>query len=437
MMHKYNKILQISVILLLLCMLTGGIAHLFSLRFSQGDLYPRYSSLRADPFGCKALYDSFNELDIKTTRHFDTVERLPEREKTLFIRTGISSMQDITNEPAIHHFIFNGGRFIGFFDPDAEGATKTETGEAKEIDTPSENTADEKEKSDEAEKIKSDSTPEESKELEFTGEKGCQINFQDSIHCELRTIYGKHDTVDIEYIGQPDEKFNTTGAFKSFPLCTTNFFELHDDKWKTLYRSQDGPVIIQRKIGKGDIILCSTSYFISNEGLRKHRNAPLLCYLQGGKDNIIFDEYFLGVQEERNIAWLFKKYKLQYMLLNLGIIVLFFLWYNFFSISGITAPKENNYLEASCTVESSLSSSSGLESILSKTIKPDQLLQVCFDEWLKTIKTRNISACKIEALKKIFKDSNKTTPVSLYREINKVLTKKELTETQSSVDLKE
>ena len=38
-------------IAVLLCVLVYGVVHLFLLRFETGDVYPQYSSLRADPVG--------------------------------------------------------------------------------------------------------------------------------------------------------------------------------------------------------------------------------------------------------------------------------------------------------------------------------------------------------------------------------------------------
>ena len=39
-----------------------GVIHLFALRFEAGDVYPEYSSLRADPLGLKGFYDALDEL---------------------------------------------------------------------------------------------------------------------------------------------------------------------------------------------------------------------------------------------------------------------------------------------------------------------------------------------------------------------------------------
>ena len=35
-----------------------GVGHLFQLRFSLGDVYPPYSTLRTDPLGAKAIYEA-------------------------------------------------------------------------------------------------------------------------------------------------------------------------------------------------------------------------------------------------------------------------------------------------------------------------------------------------------------------------------------------
>ena len=42
--------------------LTDTEKHLFQLRFEQGDIYPAYSSLRADPLGTKVFYESLETL---------------------------------------------------------------------------------------------------------------------------------------------------------------------------------------------------------------------------------------------------------------------------------------------------------------------------------------------------------------------------------------
>ena len=51
-MRRHLSSLLIALVLLLF---VAGLAKLFGLRFEQGDIYPRYSTLRADPYGTKGL----------------------------------------------------------------------------------------------------------------------------------------------------------------------------------------------------------------------------------------------------------------------------------------------------------------------------------------------------------------------------------------------
>ncbi len=56
---------QVSVLLGFLVLAGGlgyGVVQLFNLRMAQGDAFPEYSTLRADPLGTKVLLDSLNDV---------------------------------------------------------------------------------------------------------------------------------------------------------------------------------------------------------------------------------------------------------------------------------------------------------------------------------------------------------------------------------------
>ena len=56
----------------------AGAARLFTLRFESGDIYPPYSSLRADPLGAMALYESLAALPgASAARHMKPLESAP------------------------------------------------------------------------------------------------------------------------------------------------------------------------------------------------------------------------------------------------------------------------------------------------------------------------------------------------------------------------
>jgi len=56
----------------------------FSLRFQSGDIYPAYSSFRADPLGTKALYESFNRL-LAVEQNFKPLLRMESGRDTAFL----------------------------------------------------------------------------------------------------------------------------------------------------------------------------------------------------------------------------------------------------------------------------------------------------------------------------------------------------------------
>src|SRR5436189_6446428 len=77
------KRLPLLVLLVVLAGFTFGLVQLFNLRFESGDNYPPYSSLRADPLGSKALYESLGHL-MPARRHLQPLSRLGDgRDATL------------------------------------------------------------------------------------------------------------------------------------------------------------------------------------------------------------------------------------------------------------------------------------------------------------------------------------------------------------------
>src|SRR5208337_850665 len=77
------------LILLLGCAaaLAFGLVRLFQLRFEVGDVYPAYSTLRSDPLGTMAFYESLGRVSgVSTRRDFTTQNRLPEEPHTVYLQ---------------------------------------------------------------------------------------------------------------------------------------------------------------------------------------------------------------------------------------------------------------------------------------------------------------------------------------------------------------
>ena len=72
-----NKNIHIVVFPLFCLTFALGVVYLLILRFGQGDVYPAYSSLRSDPLGARALFDSLEELGGRDVqRNYEPLERM-------------------------------------------------------------------------------------------------------------------------------------------------------------------------------------------------------------------------------------------------------------------------------------------------------------------------------------------------------------------------
>jgi hypothetical protein len=87
----------VAVSLLVAAAGLGAIALLLDLRFAAGDVYPRCSSLRSDPVGVRALYESLARLPgVWVERSFTPIERRRDVDATVFY-LGVE-LQDLTAE---------------------------------------------------------------------------------------------------------------------------------------------------------------------------------------------------------------------------------------------------------------------------------------------------------------------------------------------------
>src|SRR5437016_10606990 len=105
------------VFILLICAgaFAFGLFQLFKLRFETGDVYPEYSSLRADPLGTMAFCESLEKIPgVKVRRDFSATEQLPEGKDTTYLHLAASTFEwtsmpeDLFKE--IEGFLTRGGR---------------------------------------------------------------------------------------------------------------------------------------------------------------------------------------------------------------------------------------------------------------------------------------------------------------------------------------
>ena len=232
---------------LLALILVFGIWRLFELRFAHGDIYPPYSSLRADQFGSRALFDSIGGVPgFQVSRNFHPLDKIAPAARTIFYLgvapNGFEYQSDETFEE-LEKLASGGARLIiGFRSVPAERTPKP--GNHKPVETP------------------------------------LQKRWQ------VRLTYAKQvDPAD--------------------PRQTSLAFETAAPVW------QGNSSLLERRFGLGTVLLVARSYPLSNEGLQKERATGLIAHMLGGNRQVVFDESHLGEVESGSVAGLARNYHLE------------------------------------------------------------------------------------------------------------------------------
>src|SRR5687768_5897030 len=97
-----------------------GLTQLFLLRYATGDIYPPYSSLRADPLGTKALAEALNGLPkVEVRRNFQPLTKLRDEKPVTLIYTGVPHQAFWTEQEltAFDALVARGSRAVFTFYP--------------------------------------------------------------------------------------------------------------------------------------------------------------------------------------------------------------------------------------------------------------------------------------------------------------------------------
>src|SRR5260370_37225360 len=94
-----------------------GLFELFKLRYEAGDVYPPYSSLRSDPLGTMAFYESLARMPgISVRRDFSADNRLPTGREVAYLHLAGSSEEWASMPEAlveeVDGFLARGGRLV-------------------------------------------------------------------------------------------------------------------------------------------------------------------------------------------------------------------------------------------------------------------------------------------------------------------------------------
>ncbi len=395
------------IMALLLLIFVVGVARLFILRFESGDVYPAYSSLRSDPLGTRALYESLENIDsVMVGRNYRPLESLEFEPDTTFFYFGSSaSGNDWVPEKLVKVFdrlTQSGGRLVLTFLP----VTKSNSAAPPRENSDSQRV--------EGGRGSKDSGPD--KLVSIKKHWGIGLAFKENLPLKD----DKHLAI---------EATSTRTDLPPVISWHTNlYFDLFENVWQPLYSYEGLPLIVERSYGKGSILLCADSFFISNEALWSERHPQLLVWLIGGNSKIIFDETHFGIYKQPSVAQLLRHYRFHWFFAALVVLALLFIWK---STSYFVPPLQDDDL-AGADVVSEKDYTQGLIALLRRNIAGSQVLQVCAREWEQTFKKNpRIRAAAFEHVKGIIETESNASkkskdPVPGYQKISKLISEEKV-----------
>lgn len=387
-MRKNSLILRFAALAVLIAF-AYGMVELWGLRFDSGDIYSPYSSLRTDPLGVRAFYESLEQLPgAEVRRNYRPLKKLTGPEGTTLFYLGIdtpdmpidlamgtSGPSEFGGGPAkaIHSLVSKGGRAVVSFSPLA-GARRIRSVEelfdrVREEDKDDDEThADDKKKK---------AKKKEKKAREPDGKK----HTYDSLGSTLGLSIALEDDASWQQVHDTPAQgsHEISSDWPDVEWHGGIYFKNLSNEWKVIYKRGGKPVIVERAIGSGTIAVCADTYFLSNEAMvdPNTRNPKLLAWLAGNR-SVVFDETHLGVASAEGIASLAREHGLANLFFVLLVIAGLYIWKS--SVSFL--PRDPEHAERFGGQEvSGRSSAAGLHNLLRKCIPIRDLLSECLKRW--------------------------------------------------------
>ncbi len=399
-------------VLILSAIFLIGVFKLLLLRFEAGDVYPAYSSLRSDPLGTRALYESLENLGtVSVSRNFDPLPEADFHQNTTLFYLGVP----------VHHLMWmreksvknlerlaaGGGRLVFSFLPMKErGPPNIRNSRSEENG--------------------SDGNESEENESEENGseENGSEENESDSFPAfPLISRWGLHVSRSETPFSQKEACLNISE--NGLPQTVTWHTPIYFDEltgpwideltgpWKVIYSCDNHPVMIEKPFGRGSLVFSTDAYLFSNEALRTERHPELLTWFVGENASVVFDESHLGIRETLGISGLARKYRLHGLFWGLVVLAGLFVWKN----STYLMPPREERTSAEHAYASERDSTQGLTSLLRRNIPSRDILGICVKEWKTSSAGKEMPKETLEQIETLAE----TDPVTGYRRICRIL----------------
>jgi len=397
----------------------SGLARLFQLRFEHGDVYPAYSSLRADPLGAMAFYESLERTPGLTVRRdYSGKDELPESLSTAYLHLA-GDVNDWNWMPLelvteIESFLAGGGRLVVTLAPLNSSWSIWNT-PATPLPPPVANT-------------NVVTTPATNPPIVKSVPPRRIFKDRDENEVDIRERWGFDVGYDALVLDEEGVAKSVTVKLRAnLPLPETlewhsgTIFRNMDETWTTLYARGTNAVFVEKLHGKGTMVIASDSFFVSNEAMQRDRHPGLLAWLVGPARTVVFDESHFGIVESSGVVALMRKYRLHGVMFGFILLAALFIWKNSVSFVPLPAPAaRENFVTGK-------DSAVGFVNLLRHNIPTKDILQTCFDEWTKSLRRRTdytiagVEQAQAAMQTELARTAYRRNPVAAYQNIARVL----------------
>ena len=409
---------HLPLVILLACagVFAFGLIKLFELRFEAGDVYPPYSSLRADPLGTMALYESLGKVPgISVRRDFSASNRLPDEPDTAYIHLAATPGEwdwlpdDLNTE--VRTFLARGGRLVITYFPQTGPISRSEM-EAEDQTNALKSTPT---------KAKATNNPTgglREKKIEPDG-KETEVSLNDDWN--FHEGYKELEPDGLSYVPATVWRKADLQLPRSLQWHSGLIFTNCGPEWRTIYARGRYPVVIERQFGRGSVVIASDSFFVSNEAMLKDRHADLLAWLVGPNRQIVFDEAHFGIIESPGVAGLMRKYHLQGLAAGLLLLAGLFTWKN---ATSLVPPHTDEPVQEFVAGKDA---ATGFVNLLRRNISARDVFGVCFAEWKKSAApSGKFSVARLRQAEADFESENslpqkQRDPIAAYQRISETL----------------
>ena len=380
-------------------------------RFVEGDIYPYYASFRSDPLGTSALYETLSGLpQYEVSRNVTNLNSLStlDANTTLLLlgypRDDLSELRAPENSPVMEA-VKEGARLVLTINPELvpekfrplkseeeedwlerrrqlrEERLRGEKGSRREAPNDNEEGSDEEiGETDESAEDKSDSGEDE----------------EGAFEVRMASMFGPRLTEHLDFEVNGLEEFERpkggweTKKGKSFTAKRSDLvmpswysqyrLETESAAWYPVVKVEGKPVVMERRWGKGSVVIATDSFFVSNEALHREAVPEFLIWMVGDKKNIVFDETIHGTLESGGTMKLIRHYRLHGLFLGMVVFVALWAWRSGSTLAPGNPAIEHGFVSSRESV-GGLETGRGLIHLLKKSIPRNKLLDHCFEIW--------------------------------------------------------